>query len=257
MSVFASVMNASANAETCLLLQRRNDGSASLNPTDNTANIATVQRNNRWWQRTYLFNCKAGTNNNEEKRTYYLGALMITLEIPGKIPVHINFTTSEKATQENLWNNVTSHLAGTKIENLTDSEENTSGISKHHKVCRHYWKRCIRTTQETIRCSTCKCIFNRLLGKRCRKDGILADNAEIVFSGLNPENPMIFICSPLHTTEVHEAEYSTFGTVENYIGLNGNNNDQSVAELTSIYPDADGHIRFTVTLGLQVRISTK
>ena len=55
--------------------------------------------------------------------------------------------------------------------------------------------------------------------------------------------------SYMNTTEVHEAEYSTFGTVENYIGLNGNNNDQSVAELTSIYPDADGHIRFTVTPG--------
>lgn len=253
MSVFASVMNASANAETAYSFKGENDGSASLNPTDNTANIATVQGIIADDKGRICLTVKAGTNNNEEKRTYYLGALMITphLEIPGKIPVHINFTTSKKATQKKLWNNVTSHLAGTKIENLTDSEENTSGISLN--ITKSFAGITENGASET----------NTLLNMPANvsstgywvngveKDGILADNAEIVFSGLNPEKSYDFYMfgSYMNTTEVHEAEYSTFGTVENYIGLNGNNNDQSVAELTSIYPDADGHIRFTVTPG--------
>lgn len=98
-------LDASANAETVYSFKGENDGSASLNPTDNTANIATVQGIIADDKGRICLTVKAGTNNNEEKRTYYLGALMITphLEIPGKIPVHINFTTSEKATQENLW----------------------------------------------------------------------------------------------------------------------------------------------------------
>lgn len=87
MSVFASVMNASANAETVYSFKGENDGSASLNPTDNTANIATVQGIIADDKGRICLTVKAGTNNNEEKRTYYLGALMITphLEIPGKI----------------------------------------------------------------------------------------------------------------------------------------------------------------------------
>lgn len=109
---------------------------------------------------------------------------MITphLEIPGKIPVHINFTTSEKATQENLWNNVTSHLAGTKIENLTDSEENTSSISLN--ITKSFAGITENGASET----------NTLLNMPANvsstgywvngveKDGILADNAAKLYS---------------------------------------------------------------------------
>ncbi len=253
MSVFASVMNTSGNSETTYTFKGENGGSASLNPTDNTANLATVQGIVADDKGRIYLTVKAGTNNNQEKGTYYLGALMITphLEVPGKIPVYINFTTNGKTTQETYWNDVTSHLAGTKIENLTDSENNTSGISLN--ITKGFAGITENGASET----------NTLLNMPANasstgywvngieKDGVLVDNAEIVFSGLDPEKSYDFYMfgSYMNATEVHEAEYSTFGAVENYIGLNGNNNDQSVAELTSIYPDADGRIRFTVTPG--------
>ncbi|WP_455584786.1 DUF4886 domain-containing protein [Bacteroides sp.] len=253
MSVFASVMNISANSETIYSFRGENDGSVSINPTGNTANIATVPgiiANDKG--RIYL-TVKAGANNSGDKKTYYLGALMMTphLEIPGKIPVYINFTTNEKTAKEDSWNNVTSHLAGTKIENLTDSENNASGISLN--ITKGFAGTTENGASETntllnmpINASSTGYWVNGV-----EKDGVFVDNAEIIFTGLDPKKSYDFYMfgSYMNATEVHEAEYSTFGIVENYIGLNGNNNDKSVAELSSIYPDAEGNIRFTVTPG--------
>ena len=254
MNVFASVMNnTSTNSETVYSFKGENNGNASLNPTKNTANIATVQGIIADEKGRIYLTVKAGANNNEEKKTYYLGALMVTphLEVPGKIPIYINFTTNGKTTQEDYWNNVTSHLAGTKIENLTDSENKASGISLNITkgfagVTENGASKTNTLLNMPANASTTGYWVNGI-----EKDGVLIDNAEIVFSNLDPKESYDFYMfgSYMNATEVHEAEYSTFGTVENYIGLNGNNNDHSIAELSSIYPDADGHIRFTVTPG--------
>lgn len=75
------------------------------------------------------------------------------LEVPGKIPIYINFTTNGKTSQEDSWNNVTSHLAGTKIESLTDSGNKASGISLN--ITKGFAGVTETVHPKQIRCLTC------------------------------------------------------------------------------------------------------
>ena len=69
MNVFASVMNnTSTNSETVYSFKGENNGNASLNPTKNTANIATAQGIIADEKGRIYLTVKAGANNNEEKK---------------------------------------------------------------------------------------------------------------------------------------------------------------------------------------------
>lgn len=81
---------------------------------------------------------------------------------------------------------MTSHLAGTKIENLTDSEENTSGISLNTQKVLPALLKTVHRNKYVVQHACQMYLSTGYWVNRCRKDGILADNAEIVFSGLNP-----------------------------------------------------------------------
>ena len=244
LTIFASADDNSTSLYTAAGV---NEGSASLNAdanTDRTAEIKGIVADENGRMNLTI----AAEDQNDR---FYLGALMITprLSIPSKQAVKINFTTDDAAVEG--WNSVSSYAAGTAIDALTDAAGTATGISM--TVTAPF----AGATDAGVTATTTDLDMPAAVSSTgfwvngVGKDGILVREAEIVFSGLDPDKEYDFCMygSITGATETHEAEYSTFGASDNFIGLDANDNTSATATLPAVRPDADGRIRFTVTPG--------
>lgn len=243
MKVFASSADGSMATYT---FTGENTASASLNPAANSSNLATLAdiKADEGGQIKLDISAASGT--------YHINALAIIphLQIPGQKAVRINFTT-DGAVSENGWNNLTAYTAGTKLDALAFADGSASGISLRltKPFAGSTTEGASQTTTELDMPASVSSTGFWVNG--VEKDGVLADCAEMVFDGLDPDKSyeIKVFASKDNATEVFEAEYSSFGKSDNFIALNANNNSTRLAVLPTVIPASDGTLRFTVTPG--------
>lgn len=185
--------------------------------------------------------------------TFHINAMAIIphLSVPGTKAVRINFTTPGPDIPSSAWNNVTSHIAAGADTPLSFDDGTSSGISM--RITRSFAGTIDdgEKNTETPLDMPSSVSSTGFWVNGVEKDGVLADCAEILFTGLDADlsyRIQIF-GSKANATETYEAEYSTFGKSDNFIALNCNNNTSRTATLPGVSPDADGNLRFTVTPG--------
>lgn len=225
-----------------------NTGETSIDAKGNTTRLAIVPDivADKYGRIKFSTECAVGGLS-------HLNALAIIphMSVPGSKAVCINFTTSDSPMPDAGWNNITSHLAGDAVTNLTYSDGSESGISLR------LTKSFAGTTTEGATATETPLDMPSTVSSTgywvngVEKDGVLADCAEIAFTGLdNTKSYEIHIFgSKLNSTETYEAEYSTFGKSDNFIALNCNDNATRIAILPSVMADSEGQLRFTVTPG--------
>lgn len=239
--------SAPADALSTFRFSGENSGEASINAASGSSRLASVPDivADKYGRIRLVVSSPSGS--------YYLNALAIVphLSVPGLKAVRINFTDAGSSMPESGWNNVTSHIAASAPTALAFDDGTASGISM--SVTRSFAGTTSDgpTATETPLGMPSSVSSSGYWVNGVKKDGVLADCAEILFSGLDSRltYTIQIFGSKANADETYEAEYSTFGKSDNFIALNCNNNTTKTASLPSVMPDADGRIRFTVTPG--------
>jgi len=250
---FASRPEATDNRETTYTVNGKTSGSASLNSSNNTTEVAIVENIVPSDDGTIVISVTPGANNTNAYKFFYLGALTITY---GDFVVHddngtINIDLGDPTTTTAGWNNFTDATGASSISDLKNNADHSTGIS----LSVHDAFTGINTTGTTAPDASLgwasSVTSDSFFGNVGSHNGIFEPTAGVTFSGLdiNTKYTFTLFASRAGVTDNREAQYLVTGSSDTTLYLDASNNTVNVVSATDIIPAADGTIRIDITPG--------
>jgi lysophospholipase L1-like esterase len=252
-SFFASRPDVTDNREALYTVTGENTGSASLNASNNTTNVATVEGIVPTSDGKIVVTVAPGSNNNNSYGFFYLGAMTITY---GNVVVYddngtINIDLGDATSTTSGWNNLTDASGTTSISDLINANEHNTGISlKVHDAFTG-----VNTTGTTSPDASLgwasTVTSDSFFGNVGSHNGIYEPTAGITFTGLDPNTKYTFtiFASRAGVTDNRETKYIVTGSSDTILYLNASNNTVNTVKALEIIPAADSTIKIDVAPG--------
>lgn len=250
---FASRPDATDNRETTYTVTGKTAGSASLNTTNNTTNVALIENIVPSDDGTIVISVTPGANNTNAYKFYYLGAMTITY---GDYVVYddngtINIDLGDATATTPGWNNLTDALGTSSIADLVNTSAHNTGISLSvHDAFTGTNTGGTSAPDVTLGWAS-TVTSDSFFGNVGSHGGIYEPTAGITFSGLdlNTKYSFTLFASRAGVTDNREASYKVTGSSDTTIYLDASNNTLNVVKATDIIPAADGTIKIDVAPG--------
>ena len=250
---FASRVGVTDNRETKYKVSGKTDQTATLNPSNNTANTVTISDVFPAANGTIIITVSPGPNNNNSLKYYFLGAIRMTSEKQPVVydrdgTIHVDF--GNKLSTGN-WNNLTIPTGGEVISDLVNTEGNSTGFSLWVHDAFTGINNVGTTSPDASLDMSVNATSDSFFGSEGAHSGITEPTGGITLGGLNADTKFTFsfFASRDQVTDNREAKYKVTGLTEEIVYLDASNNKKNIAKVPDIRPAQNGTIKIEVAPG--------
>lgn len=258
---FASRTGVTDNRETQYKVTGQTTDSVSLNPSNNTANVAVLNDIFPAANGTIIIKVGPGKNNNNSAKYYFLGAIRITTakqevvyDADGTINVDLGSTLSTGA-----WNNLTNPTGGEVLSDLVNTEGNSSGISMWVHDSFTGINLAGTTAPEASLEMPGSSTSDSFFGSVGAHSGVIEATAGVTLGNLSQTSKYSFsiFASRDVAADNREAKYVITGKTTETVYLDASNNKSKLAVAADMIPATDGTIKIDVSPGANNNNSLK
>jgi lysophospholipase L1-like esterase len=252
-SFFGSRPGVTDNREALYTVTGSTSGSASLNASNNTSNVATVEGIVPTSDGKIVITVTPGSNNTNSYGFFYLGAMTITY---GEQAVYdndgkINIDLGDATTTTSGWNNLTAYASGSAIDDLVNTSEHNTGITLTVDDAFTGINVAGTTAPNESLGWASTVTSDSFFGNVGSHNGIYEPTAGLTFSSLDPKTKysFTFFASRDGVSDDREAKYIVTGSTDTTVYLDAANNTANVVQALEIVPSADSTITINIAPG--------
>jgi len=250
---FASRTGITDNRETEYKVTGQTVDSVTLDPANNTANVAVLTDRYPAANGTILISVSPGAKNTNASKYYFLGALRMTsvkqtavYDADGTINVDLGSTLSTGA-----WNNLTMPTGGEVLSDLVNTEGNSTGISMwvHDSFT---GINLVGTTSPDVSLNMpSTSTSDSFFGSTGAHSGVIEATGGVTLGNLSQDSKytLSFFASRDGATDNRETQYVVTGKTTETVKLDAANNKANLAKVANMIPAADGTIKVDVSPG--------
>ncbi len=250
---FASRPDVTDIRETKYTVTGKTSGSATLDASNNTSNVATIDNIVPSDDGTIIISVAPGENNNNGYKFYYLGAMTITY---GDYVVYddngtVKIDLGDASTATSGWNNLTDATGTSSLSDLDNTAGHKTGFSLTVHDAFTGVNTAGTTTPDAGLGYESTVTSDSFFGSEGAHSGIIEPSGGLTLSGLDVETKysLTFFASRANVTDNRETRYVITGASSETLYLDAANNTGNVVSAADIIPAADGTIKIDVTPG--------
>ena len=252
-SIFSSRNNVTDNRETEYTVIGKTEETAYLDPANNSGNVAEINDVYPAANGTIIITAAPGPNNTNSSKYYFMGAVQIVAvkqDVVYDSDGVINIDLGSKISIGN-WNNLTMATGGETLNDLVNTEGNSTGISAWVHDAFTGVNETGVSSPDTVLGLTSDASSDSFFGSTGAHSGVVEATGGITLGGLKTDEKysLSFFASRDGVSDNREAQYTVSGSNTETVYLDAANNSSNLVTVENITPAGNGTITILASPG--------